>query len=193
MGWVFPLHGDARTLCRVGDEARELVERPSSDQAVVFAGFRPTAGACRAPADTGESFQADDAHTLPLGMEDDLMGELMVHVAHPARLVALALAHGANLLRLLQLLAAGVELAALGALLTPIAQEAIALADHRHHGGHLHAQVYAHDALAGVGSGSGSLYARSAIHVPRLIRSTPGLPNGSLLLPRIAICCTCPS
>src|SRR5258707_8939645 len=61
MGWVFPLHGDARTLCRVGDEARELVERPSSDQAVVFAGFRPTAGACRAPADTGEPFQADDS------------------------------------------------------------------------------------------------------------------------------------
>src|SRR5260370_41981589 len=85
----------------------EVLDRPSSDQAVVFAGFRPTAGACRAPADTGESFQADDAHTLPLGMEDDLMGELMVHVAHPARLVALALAHGANLLRLLQLLAAG--------------------------------------------------------------------------------------
>src|SRR5258708_6281102 len=25
MGWVFPLHGDARTLCRVGDEARELL------------------------------------------------------------------------------------------------------------------------------------------------------------------------
>src|SRR5260221_4031165 len=107
MGWVSPLHGDARTLCRVGDEARELVERPSSDQAVVFAGFRPTAGACRAPADTGEPFQADDAHLLLLGMEDDLVGELMVHVAHPARLVALALAHGANLLRLLQLLAAG--------------------------------------------------------------------------------------
>src|SRR5260221_418648 len=110
MGGVFPLPGDARTLCRVGDEARELVERPSSDQTVVFAGFRPTAGACRAPADTGEPFQADDAHLLLLGMEDDLVGELMVHVAHPARLVALALAHGANLMRLVQLLAAGVGL-----------------------------------------------------------------------------------
>src|SRR5260370_21698852 len=106
MGWVFQLHGDARPLCRVGDEARELVERPSSDQTVVFAGFRPTAGACRAPADTGEPFQADDAHLLLLGMEDDVVGELMVHVAHPARLVSLALAHGAYPLRLFPLLAA---------------------------------------------------------------------------------------
>src|SRR5260370_37463697 len=114
MGWVSPLHGDARTLCRVGDEARELLERPSSDQAVIFAGFRPTAGACRAPADTGEPFQADDAHLLLLGMGDDVVGELMVHVAHPARLVALALAHGANLLRLLQLLAAGGRVAGAG-------------------------------------------------------------------------------
>src|SRR5260370_7224479 len=109
MGWVFPLHGDARTLCRVGDEAGGLVERPSSDQAVVFAGFRPTAGACRAPADTGEPFQADDAHLLLLGMEDDLMGELMVHLPHPTPLLSLPLPPRPNPLPPLHLLAAAVE------------------------------------------------------------------------------------
>src|SRR5260221_9006137 len=49
VGRVYPFHCDARTLCLVGDEARELVERPSSDQAVGFAGFPPPAGCSRRP------------------------------------------------------------------------------------------------------------------------------------------------
>src|SRR5262249_60441952 len=85
-------------------------------------------------------------------MGDDLLRELMVHVAHPAPLFTLAFAHRANLLGFLKVLATGVELAALCPLHSPIAEEPSAFGDDVHHGGHLHPQVYPHDALVrGVG------------------------------------------
>src|SRR5262249_58496470 len=82
-------------------------------------------------------------------MGDDLLRELMVHVAHPAPLFTLAFAHRANLLGFLKVLATGVELAALCPLHSPIAEEPSAFGDDVHHGGHLHPQVYPHDALIG--------------------------------------------
>src|SRR5258708_3589249 len=159
VGWVYPFHRDARPLRFVGDEGGELVERPGGDQPVVFAGLgrlaaiSPAACACGVPdrplTDTGESFQADDTHTLCLGMRDDTMRELVVGVAHPAPLFALALALRMDLLRSLKLLALGIELAALRALLPAVAEEARAFADDMYRGGDLHAHVPVHDALTG--------------------------------------------
>src|SRR5262249_33563056 len=68
-------------------------------------------------------------------------------VAHPARLFALACAQRADLLRLLKLLATGVELATLGPLRAAVAKVARACADDMHHGGNFDAQVYSHEAL----------------------------------------------
>ena len=117
-------------------------------------GFRlagPTACACRAlgdpRADTSELFHMNDTDALLLSMRDDLMRELVVGVAHPPLLFALALADGADLLALLKFFPARVELTALGALLTPVAKETMALPDVMDHGGHLDTQVYPHDGL----------------------------------------------
>ena len=93
--------------------------------------FCPTACACRALAsplaNASELFQADDAHALRLSMCDNLAREFVVDVAHPAVLFALACAHRAHLIRLLQLLAAGVEAATHHPLVAPVAQVARAL------------------------------------------------------------------
>src|SRR5258706_9776338 len=116
MGRVYPCHGDACPRCLVGDEGGELMERPGGNHALVFAGLRPTAFACRALADASQLLHADDAHALLLGMRDDLMREVMVGVAHPASLFALALTDRADFLGFLYVFASCVELAALGAL-----------------------------------------------------------------------------
>jgi len=153
IGRVYPFHRNTRPLGFVGNERGELVERPGGHHAVVFAGVRPTACACRAlagsVADTSELFHADDAHTLLVSMGDDLMREFVVGVAHPALLFALTLADSANLSGLLKVLAVSVELAAFRSLHPTIADVASAAPDDMHHGGHLDAQVYPHDALAG--------------------------------------------
>ncbi len=78
-------------------------------------------------------------------MGDDLPGERVVHVANPAALFALALAHRADLARLLHLLAAGIEAAAHHALIASVAQVARPFAHDMHDGGNRHAQVDAHD------------------------------------------------
>src|SRR5262249_45030890 len=99
---VYPFHRNARPLRLVGNEGGQLGEGPGGHRGVVFGGLAvlgPAAGACgvldRAPADASEAFQADDAYTLLLGMGDDLVGQLVVRVAHPAPLFALVLADGA--------------------------------------------------------------------------------------------------
>lgn len=119
VGGVYLLHPHAQSLGFVGNERAQLVDGPGGNHAVVFAGFSvlsPTACACRALvrplANASEVFQADDSHTLRLSMRDDLPGEFMVDVAHPAAFFALALAHRPNLARPLQLLATGREAAA---------------------------------------------------------------------------------
>src|SRR5262249_15123284 len=141
---VYPCHCHARPLRFVGDEGGELMEGPGGDQAVVFAGvgrlaaIGPTAFWCGALAEASCALQAGNSHALLLSMGDDSLGELLVHVAHPALLFALALPHGADLRGFLQLFTPGVELAALGLLLAAIAKEACAAAQDMHHGGHLH-------------------------------------------------------
>src|SRR5262249_4811424 len=97
--------------------------------------------------DTSESFQAHDTRALRLGMGNDLTRELMVGVAHPPGLFALALAQRVDLPGFLKVLAPRVELAAFRALGSASAHEARALANPRHHGGHRHAHVYSPDAL----------------------------------------------
>src|SRR5260221_12562533 len=98
MGRVYPCHGDACPRCLVGDEGGELMERPGGNHAVVFAGFRPTAFACRALAAASQLLHATDAYALLLGMTDGLRPEVMVGVAHPASLFALTLTDGADFL-----------------------------------------------------------------------------------------------
>ena len=92
----------------------------------------------RPPADAGESFQTDDTHALGLGMGDDIVREFMVGAAHPALLFALALAHRADLLGVLKVLALCVDAAAPGVLAASTAQEVLAFVDDMHHGRHLH-------------------------------------------------------
>src|SRR5262249_25688468 len=117
------------------------MERTGGDQAIVFAGraLLGPACACGVPdcplKDAGESFQRDDAHALRLGRGDDLMGKLVVDGAHATDFLALALAHGADLLSLLELLPPGVEPAAPRPLHAPVPKETMALADHMHHSG----------------------------------------------------------
>lgn len=71
----------------------------------------------------------------------------MVDLTHPAAFFARARAHRPESLGYLQLLPASIEPAAHGALVAPVAKEAMAGASHMHHGGHLHAQVDPHAAL----------------------------------------------
>src|SRR5258706_3825619 len=127
IGRVYPCHGDAWPRCFVGDEGGELMERPGGNHALVFAGLRPTAFACRALADASQLLHADDAHALLLGMRDDLVRELMVGAAHPASLFALTLTDGADFLGFLYVFSARVELAWLVALLACIGDETMAL------------------------------------------------------------------
>src|SRR5260221_11290750 len=114
MGRVYPCHGDACPRCLIGDEGGELMERPGGNHAVVFAGLRPTAFACRALAGASQLLHADDAHALLLGMRDDLMGELMVGVEHRASLCARTLTDGPDFLGFLWDFSARVQLARLG-------------------------------------------------------------------------------
>src|SRR5215469_7910684 len=93
---VYPFHRNPCPLGFVGNERGELVERPGSHHAVVFAGLDclaaigTTACACRALADTSELFETNSAYALRLGMQDDLAREFVVGIAHPALLFTLA-------------------------------------------------------------------------------------------------------
>src|SRR5215472_16699344 len=100
VGRVDPFHCDACPLGLIGNKGGELMKRPGSYQAVVFAGVgrcavatdRPTAFACRALADAladaSELLHAERTDALRMGVGDDLMRELMVDVAHPPSLFA---------------------------------------------------------------------------------------------------------
>jgi hypothetical protein len=82
-------------------------------------------------------------------MADQIVGELMVHVAHPAACCALARAHGAALLGRLKRCAPGLERAALHPLCSPVATAPRSGVADRHHGGHRHPTVDAPDPLIG--------------------------------------------
>jgi hypothetical protein len=108
MGRVDPFHRDACTLGFVGDEHGKLLERPGGHHAVVFAGVGghtavgPTACTCRALADASELLHANDADILLVSVGHDLIRKLVVGIAHPVSLFALALADRAHLLGLLK-------------------------------------------------------------------------------------------
>src|SRR5262249_35607509 len=135
----------------------------------------------------------DRAHTPHLGVHDALPREIVVHSAHPAVHFALALAHRADLLRLLERSAKGFELAASRALLPCIAYEGGALVDTVHRLGHLAPWSTPGRLYASVGADSGEVDATLAICLPclRSMRSTPVLRSVKVGLQRSAICPTC--
>jgi hypothetical protein len=195
MGRVYPFHGDAYAFCLVGDEGGELVERPGGHHAVVFAGFRPTAScAYRALADASVCLKTNGAYVLLLGMGDDLPGEFVVGLTHPALLFVLALADSVHLPGLLRAFASGVELQALRSLMAPVSKEAVALADDLPMicttAGTLLPRSTPMMPSPVVGSGSGKASVISATHLPRLrlMRSNPGVPSSATEAQRMLIC-----
>ena len=113
-----------KTLRFVGDKQGELVEAPGILHPVVFASLRSTTCACRALADTCKGFDFDCAHTLFMGVVDNLTGKLMVDILHPTGFFALAFLHGTCLLGLLKLLPTGIEASPHVPLVPAIAKEA---------------------------------------------------------------------
>ena len=147
VGRVDLLHFDAQTCSFVADEQRQLREAPTIFHAVVFAGFRPTTGACRALAYPRKRLYFDGANALLLGMIDDLTGKLVVDILHPTRFFALAFLDGTGFLRLLQLLASGIEASPHVPLIAPIAEETGSFAPDMGDRRNFDAQVNAHDAF----------------------------------------------
>jgi hypothetical protein len=94
-----------------------------------------------------EWLQTNRAHTLRASIVHDLPGELVGEVAHPAALFALAFADRSDFARSLQPLATREEAATYHPLRASIAPVACAVASHMDDGGHLHPQVYAHNAV----------------------------------------------
>ncbi len=178
-GRVYLLHAATESFGFVRAEGGERQAGPRVFQAVVLAGLgglaavSPTAGACRAPADASEFLQTNAAHPVLLG--HDVARELGVHVAHPAPFFALALAHGPDLPGRRHLLASGVAAAPPereGPFPKPREPWPITGTT----AGIVLPRSPPLRAAAVVGFGSGS--AISAIHLPRLLRSTPGVPGG---------------
>src|SRR6266487_3353952 len=144
---VYLLYLEAKPLCFIGNEHRELIEAPTIFHAVVFAGFCPTTFACRALAYTLQGFYLDRSYALLMSVVDDLPGKLMVDIFHPSGLFALAFSDGAYLFGLLQLLASAVEASSHMSLIAPIAKETRAVAPDMGNGRNFDAQINTHDGL----------------------------------------------
>ncbi len=147
ISWVDHLDLDAKPCRFVGDELRELIERPTVEGAVVFTGFCPTTCACRALSDAVKGFYSDCPYTLSVGIVDDLARDLVVGILHPAAFLVLGPLDGFLLFEVLQLLPASIELAALVSHLSTIAVEPSRLTSDIGHCWNLDACVHSHDDL----------------------------------------------
>src|SRR5579863_651849 len=144
---IYLLYLDAKPLCFVGKEHRQLIEAPTIVHPVVFAGLCPTTCTCRPLAYSCKSFYFDRSHTLFMGMVDNLPRKLMVDIFHPTSLFAPAFLDCTPLRGFLQSLATSIELSAHDSLIASIAKEARPLPTDIYDSRDFDTEVNAHDAV----------------------------------------------